>query len=166
MKRNTLNALIDAALAVCMLILMLTGLLIAFVLPHGHGGGGGGGRATLWGLTRHGYGDIHLWASYVAIGLVLVHLMTHWSWVLITVRRMIWPSSKGAPSLMTQLTTGLAALTLLVVLTLGLGWVARASVERDDSSRRGGGRWEQSMMVDEQGERGAGDRQERRRGEW
>lgn len=165
MKRNTLNALIDAGLAVCMLVLLLTGYAMAFVMPHG----GGGGRAVLWGMSRHDMGEIHVWASYVAVGLVVLHLATHWSWVLITARRMVWPEAKGGVSLRAQVVSGAVSLVVLTVFVLGLGMVASASIDHRADGRGGlgpgdgGGR--QAGMVEE-GERGEDDRQQRRRGAW
>ncbi|MEQ9459817.1 MAG: DUF4405 domain-containing protein [Phycisphaeraceae bacterium] len=123
MTRNSLNGLIDLALAGLMLGLLLTGLGMAYVLPAGTGH-----SATLWGLSRHGWGEVHLWMSYTVVVLVGLHLAVHWGWVLITARRGVWPAAKGCPSLGTKVVTGLGAAALVIVFVLSLGWWATESV--------------------------------------
>lgn len=65
-----------------------TGLILAFRLPPGSRGGRGLG---LLGWTRHDWGDLHTWLSYVAVALVVGHLAIHsrWLWVVACQRR--WP---------------------------------------------------------------------------
>lgn len=69
-------------------VLASTGLILAFRLPPGSRGGQG---LSLLGWTRHDWGDLHTWLSYVAIGLVAGHLLMHsrWLWVVACQRR--WP---------------------------------------------------------------------------
>ncbi|MEQ9455472.1 MAG: DUF4405 domain-containing protein [Phycisphaeraceae bacterium] len=123
MTRNSLNGLIDLGLAGLMLGLLLTGLGMAYVLPAGTGH-----SATVWGLSRHGWGEVHLWMSYAVVALVGLHLALHWSWVLVTARRAVWPSAKGSLSLGVRVVMALGALVLLVLLVLGMGWWATESV--------------------------------------
>lgn len=56
-----------------------TGFLLAFRLPPGSRGGGG---LTAWGWSRHEWGDLHTWNSYVFLALSLLHLAIHWRWFL------------------------------------------------------------------------------------
>jgi hypothetical protein len=60
MKRNSLNLLVDAASMVALVSLVSTGLLMRFVLPPGSRGGAG---LSLWGWTRHDWGDFHFYAA-------------------------------------------------------------------------------------------------------
>lgn len=65
-----------------------TGLILAFRLPPGSRGGRG---LSLLGWTRHDWGDLHTWLSYVAMALVAGHLVIHsrWLWIVACQRR--WP---------------------------------------------------------------------------
>ncbi len=58
-------------------IMAATGFLLAFRLPPGSRGGGG---LTAWGWSRHEWGDLHMWNSYVFLALSLLHLAIHWRW--------------------------------------------------------------------------------------
>lgn len=85
MKQTTFNFWIDLASFLVFFLLVLTGLLIYYVLPPC---GNCGGQVTacdaekeLWGLGRHSYGTIHFYLSLLTVGLVVVHMALHWSWV-------------------------------------------------------------------------------------
>ena len=87
MKRPTLNLIVDGLALTGFVFLISTGLIMHFVLPPGSGGGPGGHRVaiTIWGLSRHQWGEIHFW---IAVGLLIVlslHLFLHWRWVVSTV---------------------------------------------------------------------------------
>lgn len=60
-------------------IMAATGFLLAFRLPPGSRGGGG---LTAWGWSRHEWGDLHMWNSYVFLALCILHLALHWRWFL------------------------------------------------------------------------------------
>lgn len=49
--------------------MVTTGCLLAYRLPPGRRGGGG---LTAWGWSRHDWGDLHLWNSYVFISLNII----------------------------------------------------------------------------------------------
>ncbi|MEI6351809.1 MAG: DUF4405 domain-containing protein [Verrucomicrobiota bacterium] len=55
-----------------------TGLLMAFRLIPGSRGGQG---LEVWGWSRHEWGDLHTWISYVFIALIAIHLVLHWAWL-------------------------------------------------------------------------------------
>ena len=55
-----------------------TGLLMAFRLIPGSRGGRG---LEVWGWSRHEWGDLHTWISYLFIALVVLHLALHWAWL-------------------------------------------------------------------------------------
>jgi hypothetical protein len=77
MKRTTVNLVVDTLLAATALVLVGTGILLWSVLPPGMGRG-----ASLWGLDRHSWGDIHLYAAWATMGLTFIHVFFHWSWIL------------------------------------------------------------------------------------
>jgi len=87
MKRPTLNLIVDGLALTGFVFLAATGLIMHFVLPPGSGGGPGGHRVaiTIWGLSRHQWGEIHF---YIAVALLIVlslHMFLHWRWVVSTV---------------------------------------------------------------------------------
>lgn len=86
MRRSTLNFLIDVISFAVFLGMIATGLLIRFVLPPGSRGGKG---LSLWDLDRHEWGDLHFWLAITLFGLLLVHLVLHWSWVCQVARTII-----------------------------------------------------------------------------
>jgi len=81
MNRPRLNLLVDAAAFAAFAFLTTTGVLSRYVLPPGSGR-----YATLWGLNRHGWGDIHFWVAVVLLGVLALHLVLHWKWILYAVK--------------------------------------------------------------------------------
>lgn len=68
--RRVLNLLLY--LSFC--VVVGTGLLLEFrVCGHGL-------RALGW--SRHQWGDIHTWVSYLFIALVMTHLLINWQWLI------------------------------------------------------------------------------------
>jgi hypothetical protein len=65
MNRPRLNFLIDSVAFVAFVFLTTTGILTRYVLPPGSGR-----FVTLWGLDRHGWGDIHFWIAVVLLGVL------------------------------------------------------------------------------------------------
>ncbi|KAF0093757.1 MAG: hypothetical protein E1N59_2587 [Puniceicoccaceae bacterium 5H] len=52
-----------------------TGLLLIFRLPpHSR-------QATVFGLTRHEWGDWHQWAAYLVMALIVLHLVQNRAWL-------------------------------------------------------------------------------------
>ena len=123
MKRNTLNFLIDLFSLLVMLGLILTGLLMRYVLPHGQGRGR---SMTLWGLDRHGYGDIHFWLAAALISLILVHVWLHWEWCCTTISKML---GGKAPGKTRQNIFGVIFLIILIVLIAGGSYWVRTQVQ-------------------------------------
>jgi len=81
MNRSRLNVVVDAAAFAAFVFLTTTGVLSRYVLPPGSGR-----DATLWGLNRHDWGDIHFWVAVVLLGVLVLHLALHWKWILYIVR--------------------------------------------------------------------------------
>ncbi len=55
-----------------------TGLLFQYRLVPGFMGGRG---LTVLGLSRHEWGTYHLWAAYLLLGLVLVHMALNYAFI-------------------------------------------------------------------------------------
>lgn len=70
------NLFVDLAAGACALVATATGFLIWFVVPPGTNR-----SLSLWGLTRHQWGSIHAFASAALVGLVAVHVVAHWRWI-------------------------------------------------------------------------------------
>jgi hypothetical protein len=75
--RIIINRFLNLALFIVACVLTGNGLMLAWRMPHGPGGG----RASLLGLNRHDWMEIHMWIAYVVVGLVIVHLAMHWAWL-------------------------------------------------------------------------------------
>jgi hypothetical protein len=86
MKRTTLNFIIDSAAFLAFLVLVISGLVIRYSLPPGTGGREGGGATVLWGLDRHEWGDWHFWFALIMLGLLALHVVQHWRWIVAMVR--------------------------------------------------------------------------------
>jgi hypothetical protein len=73
MNKASTNFLVDAIAFVAFLFLTATGVLIRYVLPPGSGH-----FSTLWGMDRHGWGQIHFWIAVVLLSSLALHLVLHW----------------------------------------------------------------------------------------
>lgn len=138
MRRNAFLLTLDIALLLCVLGLVLTGLLLAFVLPPGSG------RLGVWQMTRHDWGDVHFWISMTLLAGIVLHVAMNWGWVCTIVCRMA-SARHPAPARMRRNLAGLAFVAVLAVLVTGFLWLARSS--RTDLGPAGdaGGRQRQHL---------------------
>lgn len=120
MKRTTTNFAVDALAYLSLLGLAGTGLLIRWVLPPGTGH-----RYSVWGLTRHDWGDVHFYFVIAFAALVMIHLVLHWSWICAASRRLASSHPRGK-----QRGIGLAIVlgTLTVFGPAVFLWSARSNV--------------------------------------
>jgi len=89
MKRSSVNFIVDLVAFLDLLCLSVTGFIIKFILPPGSGGRGralhGGYGDThikkLLSMSRHQWGDIHLYLAVLFVVLMVVHIILHWSWI-------------------------------------------------------------------------------------
>lgn len=58
-----------------MILLLFTGFIIKYILPAGSHG------ASLWGLTRHQWGDFHFWIAVAFVVTITLHLILHLPWI-------------------------------------------------------------------------------------
>lgn len=124
MRKPTRNLIVDSLAFTGFLLLTTTGVLMRYVLPPGSGR-----RAAIWGLDRHGWGELHFW---IAVGLLLVlalHLVLHWRWILSVVR--------GRPREGSGLRVGLGLTGLAALVALALAPLL-TPVERIGAGSRGG----------------------------
>lgn len=138
MKRQHVHFVIDSAMAAAGLGLIATGLLLEFVLPaHSR-------QASVWGMTRHDWGELHFWLALAILGLLLVHLALNWSWVCTVVTKLCGKSVQGARG-WRRPAMGIATLLLIVALLTTFLWAASASKE---AGSRGGGWGHRHTMVE------------------
>jgi len=92
MKRATFNAITNTVGFATFAVLAATGLVELLFLPPGTGGRGSGHgpTATVLGLGRHGWGDIHSVAGIVFLGVVALHLVLHWRWIKCLPKLLSW----------------------------------------------------------------------------
>ncbi len=76
MRRPTSNLVIDAAAFAAFVLLTSTGTRMRYVLPPGSGQ-----RTKIFGLDRHGFGEIHFWIAIVFLGILAMHLRVHRRWI-------------------------------------------------------------------------------------
>lgn len=78
MNSKIARTVTDIAMFVAMCFITGTGLLIHYRLVPGSRGGHG---LSLLGLSRHEWGTYHLWAAYLLLGLVLVHMALNFAFI-------------------------------------------------------------------------------------
>ena len=72
--RRVLNLFLYLSLCV----MIGTGLLMAYRLVPGSRGGQG---LEVLGWSRHEWGDLHTWVSYLFVALIAAHLAMSWTWL-------------------------------------------------------------------------------------
>ncbi|MEA1992919.1 MAG: DUF4405 domain-containing protein [Euryarchaeota archaeon] len=80
MNRTRLNALVDLSAFFAFLISLISGIVLWLVLPEGYRGGRGAAELFL-GVTRHQWTNIHTVSSLAMAGIIVIHLILHWSWI-------------------------------------------------------------------------------------
>jgi hypothetical protein len=106
-KRPQLNFLIDLVAFAAFVFMAATGVLLVYTLPPGSGR-----WSAVWGLTRHQWGDVHLWLAIVFLAVVALHLVLHWRWIL----SMMKGGAHRPPGW--RLVLGAVSLVLIVALAL------------------------------------------------
>ncbi len=142
MSRTTFNLWLDLLSFLVMLSLAATGGIIHYVLLPGTGY-----SHVLFGLGRHDYGEYHFYLAVVALILLVLHLVMHWSWICCVIAKSL---GKDQPSRRSQNLWGLITLGgCSLLLCVGL-WGASSLVEPRSSSS--------SLDQEHRPGRGAGDR--------
>ena len=81
MKRQGVNFLVDAFALAGLIFLMATGLFLRFILPPGSGK-----NLSVWGLTRHEWGDVHFYIAVFIVAILSLHLVLHWRWIICAIQ--------------------------------------------------------------------------------
>lgn len=104
MKKPELIKLVDFLSFLGLLVMMSTGMLLKFSLPPRSGGN------SIWGMTRHDWGDIHFYASVVFLLLMTGHLFLHLKFIKTALR------GRASRESSYRLAVGLACLIVLLAL--------------------------------------------------
>jgi hypothetical protein len=81
MRRTGLNLIIDIVAFAGFVFLAATGVLVRYVLPPGSGH-----HTTLWGMDRHEWGSVHFWIAIGFLGVLALHVVFHWRWIVSVMR--------------------------------------------------------------------------------
>jgi uncharacterized protein DUF4405 len=144
------NFIIDVLMMLLMTAMLGIGLAVKYILPPGKVRQieyGGGVDLYIFGMERHQWGDIHYYLGVVLLGLLLLHIILHWSVILSIYRRLI--GSRGLRAALAWLFV--AVNTVLVTIPFCLTPEVREETFRD--ARQGTGRRysQTSSSTDESG---------------
>ncbi len=117
MNRNLFNLLSEAGGALTFSVMVATGLILEIVLPPGSGRmemlGHGRRHQTIgmfFGLSRHEWGHVHLYASLFFLLFLVVHIVAHRKWI----AAVIWGSAERPQSLRRRILSVIAVLIILL----------------------------------------------------
>ena len=120
MNRTLANIIIDIIAAFLLLGMIATGYLLRFPLPPGSNK-----MLSLWGYTRHQWGDIHFWISLGLLIVFVIHLALHWNWIVTVIgKRCHWVKT-AHPSL---IRSGILTSVIVIFLMALFAWTAQNSV--------------------------------------
>ncbi len=120
MSRRITNLIVDLTAAFLFFGMSATGYVLRFPLPPGTNK-----ALTLWGFTRHQWGGIHFWLSLGLLGILLVHVVLHWRWLVTVIGRRLHLVKTAELSL---LRSGGAALLIVVAAFTVFAWATHSSV--------------------------------------
>lgn len=123
MRKPSINFVIDSSAFLAFIFLISTGTLIYWVLP------AGSGNLSIWGLTRHDWGEVHMWIAVSFLSLIAAHVVLHWKWIV----NMVRGKSKNQKVTKTRLLFGIVILTIALSIA-----IAPFFSPVDDSGKSGG----------------------------
>ena len=92
MNKMKLNLILDALLLLCIAAIVGIGFLMKYILIPGYLRWDIYGRNVelfFWGMNRHEWGTIHFIIGMVFLGLLVLHVVLHWSMVVCIYRTLI-----------------------------------------------------------------------------
>jgi len=140
MNRTNLNFVIDALMFLCLMAIAGLGFLMKYILPPGREVWAKYGRnvdLTWLGWDRHDWGSVHLYLAFTLLGLLVIHLILHWSMIVGLSGRLI-----SNPRL--RLRVALAFLIISLLLIYFPFLITPEVGERGRGLGRGGGRRSQA----------------------
>jgi cytochrome b561 len=95
--KNLINYFLDIILVLSIVATLASSYILWFVLPRGfgthsemcarQGTGIGGNYYTVFGMSRYMWVEIHNWLSVILLGIIILHIVLHWSWIVETLKR-------------------------------------------------------------------------------
>ena len=118
MNSKNIQGITQSVMLLSFSLLASSGLVLWQVLPHGRGrmaplATGARETITLLGLSRHQWGDVHLWAAGAFVLALVIHVALHWRWI----KAMCWGSSQQPTSILRRacvLSYSVLILTILI----------------------------------------------------
>jgi hypothetical protein len=121
MNRTLVNIIIDLVATLLLFGMIATGYLLRFPLPPGTNK-----TLTLWGLSRHQWGDIHFWISLGLLAVLVIHLVLHWNWIVTVIGKRCHVIKTSQPSLVRS---AISTLGVFLTLCIAFGWLAQMDVK-------------------------------------
>lgn len=137
MNKPLQNYVLDWTSLVLLAALASTGMLMGYALPPGSRG------ATLLGLDRHDWGEVHLWIAWGFLAVVVLHLILHAAWI-----KMLTLGKSTGRARTVRGAVAIGAAVVLVGLVV-LGGLAPAPVAGTGGDHEGPG-WRRGAMADEE----------------
>ncbi len=141
MKRSDLNLLIDSVAFCGFVLLTSSGVLMRYLLPPGSGR-----SATIWGMDRHEWGDLHFWISMLFLLILSTHLFLHWRAIVSLVTKR--PGKDSMPR------AGLGMVGVIALLALALAPLV-TPVEQQSANAGPGSALQQRLDSDVEAIRGS-----------
>ncbi|UOA10227.1 DUF4405 domain-containing protein [Methylobacter sp. S3L5C] len=129
MNRTFANIIIDIIAAFLLLGMIATGYILRFPLPPGSNK-----MLSLWGYTRHQWGDGHFWISLGLLIVLISHLVLHWNWIVTVIGKRCHLLQTAHPSL---IRSGILTGGIVVFLIALFAWAAENSVKEIAGPMRG-----------------------------
>ena len=129
MNRTIANIIIDIVAALLFLGMIATGYLLRFPLPPGSNK-----TLSLWGFTRHQWGDIHFWISLGLLVVLVIHLVLHWNWIVTVIGKRCHLIKTAHPSLVRS---GILTSFIVILAITLFAWTAQNSVKEIARPMRG-----------------------------
>lgn len=106
MKKLQIVKIIDLLSFISLLLIISTGAFLKYTLPPRSGG------SSVWGLTRHEWGDIHFYISILFLLLLSIHLLLHLAFIKKAIK------GKTSSEQNYRLVIGVISIIILVLLSL------------------------------------------------
>ena len=120
MNRTIANIIIDIIALILLLGMIATGYLLRYPLPPGSNK-----SLSLWGFTRHQWGDVHFWISLGLLLILVIHLVLHWNWIVTVIGKRCHFIKTEHPSL---IRTGILSGGIVILMLALFAWAAQTSV--------------------------------------
>ena len=129
MNRTIANIIIDIIAAFLFLGMIATGYILRFPLPPGSNK-----TLSLWGFTRHQWGDVHFWISLGLLVVLVIHLVLHWNWIVTVIGKRCHLVKTAHPSLVRS---GILSSGIVILAITLFAWTAQNSVKEIARPMRG-----------------------------